>query len=93
MENGKPKTLDDTTILNKIIHEPVNFTSWAIFCVRRDVENAKYIQDKFYNLSEQQNLGVFVDYGEIIPLDDRSRVEDFKREIDQFYYGKIAPPS
>jgi hypothetical protein len=88
-QSGAPKILEDTQVLSKIIHEPVDFAKWAIFCLRKDVENAKYIQDKFYNLSENQNLGVFVDYGRIMTLDDRSNVNDFKEAIDQFYSDYI----
>lgn len=70
----------------------MELATWAIFCVRRDVENAKYIQDKFYDISQQQRLGVYVDYGRIISLDDRANVNNFKEAIEQFYYDEIAPP-
>lgn len=48
----KPRTLDDNRILTQIVQQPVNFNKWAIFCLEKDVENAKYLQDKFYSLSE-----------------------------------------
>jgi len=41
--NGPSKPLDDTQILSKIVHQPMALATWAIFCVKRDVENAKYI--------------------------------------------------
>jgi len=69
----------------------MELTQWAIFCVRRDVENAKYIQDKFYDISQQQKLGVYVDYGRIISLDDRATVNSFKEAIEKFYCDEIAP--
>jgi len=90
-ENGPPKLLDDTSVLSKIVHQPMELTQWAIFCVRRDVENAKYIQDKFYDISQQQKLGVYVDYGRIISLDDRATVNSFKEAIEKFYCDEIAP--
>ena len=46
------KKLDDSRILNQLVHLPINFQKWAIFCLDRDIENGKYLQDKFYNLSQ-----------------------------------------
>lgn len=37
------KSLDDTSILRSIVHEPIAFKKWAIFCVDKDAENAKYL--------------------------------------------------
>lgn len=34
-----------------MVHEPKAFERFVIFCLERDVENAKYINDKFYYLS------------------------------------------
>jgi len=87
--NGPPKSLEDIQILGKVITEPREFSHWAIFCIRKDVENAKYIQDKFYELSEQQNLGVFVDYGTIMTLDNNSSINNFKEAIDEFFYDRV----
>jgi len=37
------KSLEDTSILRSIVHEPINFKKWAIFCTEKDAENAKYL--------------------------------------------------
>jgi hypothetical protein len=31
------KTLDDTKILGTIVHQPIDFRKWAIFCLQKDV--------------------------------------------------------
>lgn len=60
--------------------------------MERDIENGKYLQDKFYNLSEQNGLKIFVDYGDIVRLDNKSGIEDFKDAIDS-YFRKYVDPS
>lgn len=65
--------------------QPVNFSKWAIFCLEKDVENAKYLQDKFYSLSEKNGLNIFVDYGDIVSLNNKSRIEDFKDAINSYF--------
>ena len=62
------KSLEDTRVLNSIVHEPINFKKWAIFCVDKDVENGKYLQDKFYALSSSKGLEIEVEYADIIKI-------------------------
>lgn len=74
--------------------QPVNFQKWAIFCLEKDIENGKYLQDKFYSLSEQYGLNIFVDYGDIVSLHNRSQIEDFKDAINSYFkdYVEVDVP-
>lgn len=63
----------------------MNFQKWAIFCLEQDIENGKYLQDKFYSLSEQYGLNIFVDFGDIVSLHNRSGIEDFKDAINSYF--------
>jgi len=45
------RVLDNSNYLNTMVHEPKMFERFAIFCLERDVGNAHYINDKFYDLS------------------------------------------
>ena len=63
----------------------MNFQKWAIFCLEKDIENGKYLQDKFYSLSEQYGLNIFVDYGDIVSLNNRSQIDDFKDAINSYF--------
>ncbi|MFN6287594.1 MAG: hypothetical protein ACK4YJ_09230 [Bacteroidota bacterium] len=65
--------------------QPVNFKKWAMFCLEKDIENGKYLQDKFYSLSEQYGLNIFVDYGDIVSLHNRSTIDDFKDAINSYF--------
>ena len=79
------QSLEDTNILRQIVCQPINFQKWAIFCLEKDIENGKYLQDKFYSLSEQYGLNIFVDYGDIVSLHNRSSIEDFKDAINSYF--------
>lgn len=79
------QSLDDTNVLRTIVSQPVNFQKWAIFCLEKDIENGKYLQDKFYSLSESYGLNIFVDYGDIVSLHNRSQIEDFKDAINSYF--------
>ena len=46
------RTLDNSNCLNSMVHEPKAFERFAIICLEKDVANAHYINDKFYNLSQ-----------------------------------------
>lgn len=35
--------LDDPRILNTIVSQPINFEKWVVFCLEKDIENAKYV--------------------------------------------------
>lgn len=85
MQQPTAQVLDDTNILRQIVSQPVNFQRWAIFCLEKDIENGKYLQDKFYSLSEQFGLNIFVDYGDIVSLHNRSSIEDFKDAINSYF--------
>ena len=56
-----------------------------MFCLEKDIENGKYLQDKFYSLSEQYGLNIFVDYGDIVSLHNRSTIDDFKDAINSYF--------
>ena len=84
-------SLEDTNILRQIVCQPVNFQKWAIFCLEKDIENGKYLQDKFYALSESFGLNIFVDYGDIVSLHNKSSVEDFKDAINQYFRDSCDP--
>ncbi len=45
------RLLDNSNYLNTMVHEPKMFERFAIFCLEKDVGNAHYINDKFYDLS------------------------------------------
>ena len=83
--------LEDTNILRQIVCQPMNFEKWAIFCLEKDIENGKYLQDKFYALSESFGLNIFVDYGDIVSLHNKSSVEDFKDAINQYFRDSCDP--
>jgi aubergine-like protein len=85
------KSLEDTNILRQIVCQPVNFSKWAIFCLEKDIENGKYLQDKFYSLSESYGLNIFVDYGDIVSLHNRSQIEDFKDAINSYFKDYVQP--
>ncbi len=86
-----PRSLDETSILRSIVHEPVHFNKWAIFCLDKDVENAKYIQEKFYHLSNKNQMNIYVEYGDVVSLRDNASVEDFKTATQSYYKSYVAP--
>jgi len=45
------RTLDDTKILGTIVHQPIHFRKWAIFCLEKDVHHGEFLNDRFYELS------------------------------------------
>jgi hypothetical protein len=51
-----------------MVHEPKMFEKFAIFCLEKDVANAHYINDKFYNLSASKGLDIRVEYADICPV-------------------------
>ena len=57
------------------------------------MENAKYLQDKFYNLSEKNNLNIFVDFGDIVSLHNKSRIDDFKAAINSYFKEYVSQDS
>jgi aubergine-like protein len=89
-EMNSLKSLGDTNILRQIVCQPVNFQKWAIFCLERDIEQGKYLQDKFYALSEQYGLNIFVDFGDIVSLNNRSGIEDFKDAINSYFRDYVG---
>ena len=52
------RTLDNSNCLNSMVHEPKQFERFAIICLEKDVQNAHYINDKFYYLSQQKGLDI-----------------------------------
>jgi len=45
------RVLENSNCLNSMVHEPKMFEKFAIFCLEKDVINAHYINDKFFDLS------------------------------------------
>merc|ERR1719191_2467536 len=74
----QPRSLDDTKILGTIVTQPIHFKKWAIFCLEKDVEHGEYLNDKFYQLSEERRFDIYVDYGDIVELSNKSGIEAFK---------------
>lgn len=66
------RVLDNSNYLNTMVHEPKTFERFAIFCLERDVGNANYINDKFYDLSTQKGLGIQVEFAHICPVADKA---------------------
>lgn len=52
------RILDNSNYLNTMVHEPKMFERFAIFCLEKDVGNAHYINDKFYELSSSKGLDI-----------------------------------
>ena len=50
-DGNTSRVLDNSNYLNTMVHEPKMFERFAIFCLEKDVGNAHYINDKFYDLS------------------------------------------
>jgi len=84
------RALDDTKILGTIVHEPVHFRKWAIFCLEKDVAHGEYLNDRFYELSEQRRFDIYVDYGDIVELSNKSGIEAFKDAIDDYYRAYVC---
>jgi hypothetical protein len=84
------RVLDDTKILGTIVHEPVHFRKWAIFCLEKDVAHGEYLNDRFYELSEQRRFDIYVDYGDIVELSNKSGIEAFKDAIDDYYRAYVC---
>lgn len=84
------RQLDDTRILGTCVHQPVHFKKWAIFCLEKDVPSGEYLNDRFYELSEQRKFNIYVDYGDIAELSNRSGIEAFKDAIDDYYRAYVC---
>jgi len=84
------RSLDDTKILGTCVHQPVNFKKWAIFCLEKDVEHGEYLNDKFYQLSAERKFNIYVDYGDIVELSNKSGIEAFKEAIDDYYMKYVC---
>lgn len=89
--------LDNSNYLNTMVHEPKMFERFAIFCLERDVCNAHYINDKFYDLSTQKGLDIQVEFADICPVSDKAAyheevlLESFAQSIQNYYDKKVAP--
>jgi hypothetical protein len=83
--------LEDVSVLRNIVAQPINFKKWAVFCLDSDKANGQYLQDKFYNLSQQRGLDIQVEFGDFICLRNHSTINDFKEAIDTYYHDYVAP--
>jgi len=90
-KEDRGRSMEDTNVLRSVVHQPIHFSKWGIFCLDRDVEHAKYIQEKFYGICEQRGLKIYVDYGDIIHLRDRATIDDFKAAFDSYYQKQVEP--
>lgn len=84
------RPLDDTKILGTIVHQPIHFRKWAIFCLEKDVPHGEYLNDRFYELSEQRKFDIYVDYGDIVELSNKSGIDAFKDAIDDYYLAYVC---
>ena len=84
------RQLDDTKILGTCVHQPIHFRKWAIFCLEKDVPHGEYLNDRFYELSEQRRFDIYVDYGDIVELSNKSGIEAFKDAIDDYYRAYVC---
>lgn len=98
MSDGKnSRILDNSNYLNSMVHEPRVFEHFAIFCLERDVQNAHYINDKFYDLSQSKGLGINVEYADICPVSDKASfheevlLESFAQSIQNYYDKRVLP--
>lgn len=91
------RVLDNSNYLNTMVHEPKMFERFAIFCLERDVGNAHYINDKFYDLSSQKGLDIQVEFADICPVSDKASyheevlLESFAVSIQNYYDKKVMP--
>lgn len=96
-DGKQSRVLDNSNYLNTMVHEPKAFERFVIFCLERDVENAKYINDKFYYLSLQKGLDIHVEFAHICPVSDKSAqneehlLEQFAVSIQHYYDKKVVP--
>lgn len=80
-----------------MVHEPKMFERFAIFCLEKDVQNAHYINDKFYNLSSSKGLDIKVEYADICPVPDKASYHEeylldaFAQSIQNYYDKKVLP--
>jgi hypothetical protein len=84
------RPLDDTKILGTIVHQPIHFRKWAIFCLEKDVAHGEYLNDRFYELSEERRFDIYVDYGDIVELSNKAGIEAFKEAIDDYYLKYVC---
>ena len=62
---------------------------WAIFCLEKDAGLADLLQNKFYQLSQDRQLQIFVEYSDIVSLKPYSGVEDFKYAINSYFSNYV----
>lgn len=80
-----------------MVHEPRAFERFAIICLEKDVQNAHYINDKFYYLSQQKGLDIQVEYADICPVPDKAALNEeylldaFAQSIQNYYNKKVLP--
>jgi hypothetical protein len=55
------------------------------------MDNGKYLQDKFYALSNQLKLNIYVEFGDIVSLRNHSKIEDFKEAVDTYFHDYVVP--
>lgn len=78
--------------LGTVVHEPLFFKKWVVFCIDQDLENAKWLQDQMYSAAKQYGTGIEVEYAEdFVALRTGSKSQDFVQAIDQYYKRKVAP--
>ena len=68
----------------------MHFRKWAIFCLQKDVQHGEYLNDRFYELSQERRFDIYVDYGDIVELSNKSGIEAFKEAIDDYYLKYVC---
>ena len=72
------------------MHQPIHFRKWAIFCLEKDVHHGDYLNDRFYELSQERRFEIYVDYGDIVELNNKSGIEQFKEAIDDYFLKYVC---
>ena len=48
------------------------------------------MNDRFYELSNERRFDIYVDYGDIVELSNKSGIENFKEAIDDYYLKYVC---
>ena len=76
--------------MSKIVHEPINFKKWAIFCLDDDHNNAKLIENKFYELSSNNQMNIIVEFADIVLLPNKATVKDFEISLKNYFAKYVS---
>lgn len=54
------------------------------------MHHGEYLNDRFYELSQERRFDIYVDYGDIVELSNKSGIEAFKEAIDDYYLKYVC---